>query len=526
MSKTRWLVYDDSDPLIDYQGSWFIVQDTFAGSEYGSYGPTYGGSQHGTNGTASLSFPFTGKHAIFAFPAANSERHEGSSIRVYGSSNVLNVSNSLDPQWECFVDGTSIGIERPWTSWQNNYPLCSTYNQTFGRHTLTLNVSAANERTFYVDSIRFLPLANLTSELDHATVVIDQLDSSITYTPPDDWQPMQETPEVILTLQPGASMSVNFTGSKVTWMGWTPNGYPTGQSTAQYQLDDAEPITVSLRGLPAGATSQFNQPFFETPTVDKGNHRLTVTHMGNSAPLVLDFLLVEDGDIIFGSTDTASSTSSSRPTVTNANLPGSSSGAANAASKKSPVGAIVGGVVGGVALITLLLLGLFFLRRRRTSSRGLSPSQLPTKAHTMHQTVSSYGPSHPSAGTPIIQEAAFMAPLSTGHGSTTTKTSYMDQPTLFSAPSRAYDDGSDYAHPPPQRLEPVRRNSPSPAPVSSHSRPAMFVTPATPGGTVIDWSATPSFNAVPATGGSTNAQGTPTFRGRGIHIPNSPNVIY
>jgi hypothetical protein len=436
---------------------------------------------------------------------------------VYGTSNPRNASGTLSPQWECFVDGVSIGFDRPIANaTQNNYGLCSTFNQTFARHTLTLNVTAADGRPFYVDSIRYLPLANLTSELDHPTVIVDQLDTSITYTPADQWQTVAGTEDVTLALEPGSSMSVNFTGSKVTWMGWTPSGYPTGQSTAQYKLDDAAPVTFQLRGLGAGATTQVNQPFFETPTVEKGNHQLTVTHLGTSAPLVLDYLVVEDGDIIFGNTHTTStSASTSRPTATSTTgTPGGSNadGSTSSDGKKFPVGAVVGGAVGGLAAITILLFLVLFLRRRRARlSKSIPPHSQPPSAPAMYQSVpSTGGPSYPPFGTPVIQEESVLVPLSTGHASTTSKGSHTHQHSLSNPNNYLYTDGSEYAHQPtpqPQRLErlePLRKKSPDPLPSAGLQSQNAF--------------------AASVPGDASDPLVPPS--GRGIHIPNSPNVIY
>ncbi|KAJ2915227.1 hypothetical protein MD484_g5179, partial [Candolleomyces efflorescens] len=202
----------------------------------------------------------------------------------------------------------------------------------------------------------------MTTVLQHASVVIEQTDPSIQYAS-GDWQAADDA---MLALQAGSTVNVKFTGTKLTWVGQIVGGLPSDPSSGTYTLDSRSPVRFTWNGSSAIPTTQLYQTFFETPDLDMGTHTLTVTHQGTSAPIVLDYLLVEDGDIIAATPgDPAPSSTAVVPGDTTAPPSTSSSGS------KTPVGAIVGGVLGGIALIGIFVLAFFFLRRRTSARRGL-----------------------------------------------------------------------------------------------------------------------------------------------------------
>ena len=55
----RWVVVDDADSKIAYTGAWYNVASKSLDT-LGNFGPTYLGTSHGTNDTASFAYSFQG----------------------------------------------------------------------------------------------------------------------------------------------------------------------------------------------------------------------------------------------------------------------------------------------------------------------------------------------------------------------------------------------------------------------------------------------------------------------------------
>lgn len=344
------MLVDDKDAGISYSGSWFENSDGFT---VGNWGSPWGGSQHGLNGTGSFSYTFSGTR-----------------IRVLGTSAVQSSSSGTDPSWKCMVGDSDIPTSNPWTTQINNWPLCESPEFVPGQHTFTLN-TVSQKATFWFDQIRYLPLANMNSTLTGAvSVVVEHSDPAVTYTS-GSWQDLTTNAKV--TSQAGSVMTIKFTGTKLTWVGWTPIGYPTGTSQGTYSIDDGPATTFEIKGSESDTSNLYNQLLFETPVLSLGKeHTLTVTHNGPSAPLTIDYVIIANGDIILP--DGGSSSSEG--------LDASSAAGAKSGSKP-PLPLIIGASVGGVAFILLCIFGyILFIRwrrRRQTLKRiTLDPS---TMAH-------------------------------------------------------------------------------------------------------------------------------------------------
>ena len=133
------------------------------------------------------------------------------------------------------------------------------------------------------------------------------------------------------------------------------------------------PFTLNGYNLPASTSpyeaSAYNQNFFNTSNMTAGHHKLVVTYLGNSqnTPLILDYLIVQNGTTTNSSTaGTNSTTAGTHPTST---------GAPSAGGTTNNIGPIVGSVVGGVLLIALAIFA-FYIRRRNKRSNGEQVSQL------------------------------------------------------------------------------------------------------------------------------------------------------
>ena len=126
---------------------------------------------------------------------------------MLGTSAVTNSSGTVDPRWECFVDGNSIGSEPPFVTHQNNWPLCVAPTLPDGEHVVTLNVTSSG-RSFYFDQIKYLPTHNAESQPSDVIVIVEQTDPSISYT--GEWRNVNDS--AMSTSQVGATVGVNFTG--------------------------------------------------------------------------------------------------------------------------------------------------------------------------------------------------------------------------------------------------------------------------------------------------------------------------
>lgn len=282
----RWVVVDDTDPGITYTGPWYEKgQESFSGST--GYGTPWGGSQHGTNGTASLSYTFTGQ-----------------SIRVFGTSAVTRnlAGNVTDPHWSCTLGTMELQPYKPWSSDINNWPLCEGWAAVTGagEQTFVLKTwSESGKSNFWIDQIRYLPLPDSTSKLSGKVAVsLEESDPELVYT--GQWDDLRIGSLAKATTQAGASVTLNFSGTKVTWVGWKPAGYGLLASQATYSLDGGPATTFDIQGLPnAGDGTQYYQHIFETPEFPAGQHSLTVTYNGgvNSAPLSIDYLVIANGDL-------------------------------------------------------------------------------------------------------------------------------------------------------------------------------------------------------------------------------------
>ncbi|EAU86480.1 hypothetical protein CC1G_11788 [Coprinopsis cinerea okayama7 len=375
--RTRWVAIDDTDPDISWVGEWEITRDTFE-NPYNRYGQTHGGSQHVTTGLAFMSYIFRGTRVI-----------------VFGTSHITNTTTGVtDPVWVCMVNNVTYAEPRGSIDEKiNQWPICSVTLDDFGPHNITIGTAASEEHPFYVDLIQYRPLWEDRETL-HPTVFLDSTDPGLTY---DSGTWRSHGNETMLTLDRGARATVEFNGTKATWVGWMPDAYPTGASTGTWSIDGDDPVEFEIPGLPSDANGTlYYQNFFETPRLQsRGPHKLVVTHMGPSAPLTLDYLIIEDGDIHV-------------PPGGEAKVIGGTAGGTNGRNddpspKKTPVGAIVGGAVGGVVFLVACALLTFFVIRRQKKKKestmaNANPPLISTSPMSTGNATSTQGPSPPPTG--------------------------------------------------------------------------------------------------------------------------------
>ena len=235
----------------------------------------------------------------------------------------------------------------------------------------------------------------------------------------------------------------DFLGVSVSFVALLPPKFPATTSSATYSIDDQSPVSFLV---PNGIPELYNQVLFQTGQLSAGQHKLVVTHNGNSgtAPLALDHLVVRvvgqgtptsstpstsisPSSGTSGTGSTTNSTTSVKGTQTSTNTASSSvplssdiptgsiisssvpsSGSADSSnstshlgstssstSGKQNLGAIIGGALGGVILLLLLLILFLFIRRR--SSRGARRLSEKSPLGDVHDVVDPFTLPPPSA---------------------------------------------------------------------------------------------------------------------------------
>ncbi|KAF8811573.1 hypothetical protein BYT27DRAFT_7240265 [Phlegmacium glaucopus] len=408
------VLVDDTNPNISYSGPWFTATNTQA--DTGNFGIPFQNTLHGVNVDANLSFPFS-----------------GTSVTVLGTSITTNASGSQIPTWECFVDDNSIGWNTVLQFAENNWVFCDNGQLQDGPHVLSVRAKVSNQQTFWFDQIQYIPSSNVS--LDQSLLRVDSSDPVMRYS--SGWQPLSDI--VNLTQTAGSTLTYQFSGVSLSWMGFTPGHFPLIPSSATYSIDGQTPTTFLVPALSSdGAMEVYNQILFQSAKLSPGLHTLIVTHKGNSstAPLVLDYFVVQDGP------STSTSSSSSAPTISSS-APASSS--TSSSTTTNHTGAIVGGVIGGLVVLLLLLI-LFLLIRRRNNRR--------TKALDEKSNAS------PDLVEPFIVDP-FTIPPSDLYSSST----------LLSQP---YTSKGQLSTPPTTSGKFTHRNSPSDAPSTSSNMISTF----------------------------------------------------
>jgi hypothetical protein len=185
-------------------------------------------------------------------------------------------------------------------------------------------------------------------------------------------------------------------------------GFPSGPSTATYSIDGASPVTFTINGLNLGATTRFQQVFFETDTLPMGKHNISVRYLGSSSPLVLEYLRIQNGDVVFSGSDIP-------PPVIGDQGQSNTTTTDDDDKPSSHTGVIVGGAVGGVALLVLLVIIFFLLRKLKQRRRAKQLTNIDDDGPVSH--------TYPMAeAAPFIQHQHPERPTSMAYTNTNTAT--------------------------------------------------------------------------------------------------------
>jgi len=215
-----------------------------------------------------------------------------------------------------------------------------------------------------------------------------------------------------------------------------------------YVVDGSSPVTYPG---PVPSLTLFNQLFYQSPTLDDGDHTLVVRFETQSGWLWLDYFIYTPSTTtspsdIRTSTSTITTHAMSQTLITGGNTTpglssadtsasvicpsspcsesiGSSAQAATASStsivvastrKSSPAGAIAGGVMGGLAAV-LLVLVLFFYRKRRNSAITPTPFRSSRLFAPPSPSLASKAQSYESSIQDLPDSGSYTSPVSSIH---------------------------------------------------------------------------------------------------------------
>ncbi|KDR67101.1 hypothetical protein GALMADRAFT_105961 [Galerina marginata CBS 339.88] len=338
---TRWIIVDDTDPGVQYNGAWSQVRDAL--DDLGNLGPLFEGTSHAVNANASLTYSFSGSRVI-----------------AYGTSKVQKNSSSgiVDPTWACFVDGVSIGSKDYIFFPENNWMLCEADSLSNGQHIISVQTTVLSPtNSFAFDRFQYFPSPSVP--LDNATIFVDSSDSAVQYG--SGWGPLGEIAE--MTQQNGAKITFDFVGVQLSWVSMIPSNLSIAPASATYSIDGSTPVSFPLTGLKAGETEAYNQIFFQTPQLSPGKHHLEVVHGGNAqtTPLSLDYFVITNATLPSGKINPNLSTTKS----------------------KVPVGMVVGGAIAGVFVVFAIVLLYLRFRPKKKGIEKYAPADISISATTI-----------------------------------------------------------------------------------------------------------------------------------------------
>ncbi|KAG6865240.1 hypothetical protein C0991_004182 [Blastosporella zonata] len=331
MSAQR-IVVDDNDPIIQYSGfAWSKTSGVEGGGSL-----IFEGSQHTIKGNGSFSFTFN-----------------GTSVDLYGTGGQIALSGGYDPLWTCTIDNQHMAGRTPTNDTSEYWPLCSSNLVSEGTHTVTLNVTGQGNGAFFFDRFVYTPNSGPINGSGN-TMWLGINNSAFHFD--DNWS---MTSDLQISNKPGASVSLDFTGAELSWIGDIPGDFPGNASSCTYVIDGGDPVTVTLDGHTSpNATTVKDHAFFTTSRLSAGAHSINVTYNGNyDTPLTVSYVLVTNATFTaVPESSTSVSSSAQSPTSSSNNV---------ASSGSHPIGAIAGGAVGGVFILTLVVVFILYLRRRK-----------------------------------------------------------------------------------------------------------------------------------------------------------------
>lgn len=283
MSATKYprqVVVDDTDVRIQYSGSgWFPTQtqgtlDTIG--TFGVFGPPFQHTSHRTASNGTISYSYKGRKSETVC-SHSLMRMLGSTISVYGTTDIHNISGVLDPTWECFLDGQSLEVNMTsflLSNGHNNIVLCQANSSVASDsdHELVVKIASSGS-TLWFDNFLYTPPA--TIPITQETLRVDDSDAGIVYS--HGWAAWGET--ATWSLVPTATMTFEFigehpidrdfevylktfikTGRSISWVGMVPTTNKDAPFNATYSIDNGDPVSFLVND--PSQPSKSNQYFF------------------------------------------------------------------------------------------------------------------------------------------------------------------------------------------------------------------------------------------------------------------------
>ncbi|KAF9064743.1 hypothetical protein BDP27DRAFT_1366958 [Rhodocollybia butyracea] len=375
---TVWFVVDDTDPRLNYSGSWSLVSNTGTSGdsadndedidEMSMTGPAYNSTLHHTTGNGSISFRFNGS----------------SYLGVYGT--IDGAAHTQPPSIRCSLDGKdtdffNLAVHEGFTN--NNNIACradsSKPGSSPGEHELIINVTNIDS-DWYFDSITYESLANpvLDGEILQAGNGETTNPSNYSWGPTND--PSASDSSMVTAIQ-GSEATMKFNGTSLSLYG-NLNGSISGAAT--YTVDKQDPVLVSLPGSNSELLQK--QHLFTTSNLAAGEHTVVVAFNGTAEgmPLDINYFLV-------------TSLTAAQQAPLSLHPPSTTTGSPTPGKSQSHTGLIVGVVLGAVIALVMGTVVIWWVRRSKRLKRQEELHAYPFQSENMgHDFGSTIYEKHPS----------------------------------------------------------------------------------------------------------------------------------
>ncbi|KIK62832.1 hypothetical protein GYMLUDRAFT_242468 [Collybiopsis luxurians FD-317 M1] len=349
---TVWFMVDDTDPRLNYSGSWsFVNASGRIVDNINESGPVFNNTLHSTTANGTVSFRFSGS----------------SYLGVYGTLAGRDIGEpNGSPLINCLLDGVAITAEsREGAETMNNVMACRA-NAQFGArlpgdHELLINVTNHANTIWFFEYITYESwvdpvLDGEVLQAGNADMINASSYSMLTFGP--GWNPGNGMGTSTDTGTPGSEVTIKFNGTLVSLYGDLTSNF---SNTAAYQIDNQAAVGFQLPGDigSLGPVPGLKQLLFTASDLSVGEHTVAVNFSGSQSgpPLAIDYFYVQS--LTAAQQASLNSTSLSSSSTTH------SSGQLN---HRVIVGAVLGSVI-----LTMFMVAMIILYRRRLKQRKASP---------------------------------------------------------------------------------------------------------------------------------------------------------
>ncbi|KDR79550.1 hypothetical protein GALMADRAFT_154413 [Galerina marginata CBS 339.88] len=365
---TTQILVDDYDPSIQYGPGWV------------------GATSSRPVGTPDLNYPMYGTLHKAVTPSELSYSFLGNSVAVCGqlSEDSFQVfQDKLYLIWNCFIDNVSIDVS-PQLTRRPKEICCDRDDLPDGQHSIRLSANASQEHPISFDYLLYTPSSD--SDIPTADLYLTSDNPAFKYG--SDWV-TSYFGMVTKTPGPGSNFTFDFYGVSILWFGFyntTFGGPDYAWTPISYSVDGESPMAIPI--VPEVGLNNTIPPvqslLFQTFAHPRGQHRLEVFFDGLQQgtpglpiPLTLASLVVQNGTTNPPSTSTP-------PDASDSTAPAAST--TNKSGGKGVSGAHLKIILSccSIAVLAFILLGVFWIRRRRQNigpKYGASESSVAEPFH-------------------------------------------------------------------------------------------------------------------------------------------------